>query len=343
MYIGDRKWLILQAIIEDYISTAEPVGSRTISKKYVTDVSPATIRNEMADLEDMGFIEQPHTSSGRVPSEKGYRLYVDRLMEKNGQEVDKNEVMLKELRETVGEIDRLVRHASRILSHMTSYASFISAPQIRKNSLQKIQLIKVSRGVILAVIITDGGIVKNSTIRDYGDISEEWIDQLNAYLNKMLRGVDLEKLGEIDLGILDNGNPMLADILSQIRAELYQALTYSDNMEIYSNGASNLLGLPEYADVGKAKSFFTMLEDTSELSKIITLIGDDVKVSIGSENSVEQLRDCSLITATYKLDGKTIGSVGVIGPTRMEYSKVIRIVDMMTHNLTDILGGLLKE
>lgn len=343
MFIGDRKWLILQAIIEDYISTAEPVGSRTISKKYVTDVSPATIRNEMSDLEELGLIEQPHTSAGRIPSEKGYRLYVDKLMEHTDQEENKNELMLKELKETMGEIDRLVKHASKILSSMTSYASFITSPQIKKNAIQKIQLIKVSRGVILAVIITDGGIVKNSTLRDYGDISEEKIEQLNVLLNSSLRGANLETLSGIDLNTLGNGNPVIADLLRQILTELYQALTYSDNMEIYSNGASNLLGLPEYADIGKAKSFFNMLEDTEELSKIITLSGDSVKVSIGSENMVEQLRDCSLITATYKLDGRTIGSVGVIGPTRMEYSKVLKIVDMMTRNLTDILGGLLKE
>lgn len=343
MFIGDRKWLILQAIIEDYISTAEPVGSRTISKKYVTDVSPATIRNEMSDLEELGLIEQPHTSAGRVPSEKGYRLYVDKLMETKNQEDVQNELLRKELQDTMGEIDRLVKHASKLLSNMTSYATFITTPQIKKNRLQKIQLIKVSRGVILAVIITDGGMVKNSTIRDYGDISEETIEQLNSVLNQNLRGVDVESLANIDLSVLGIGHPVFAEILSQIMAELYQALTYSDNMEIYSNGASNLLGLPEYADVVKAKSFFNMLEDTDELSKIITLSGDDVHVSIGSENPLEQLRDCSLITATYKLDGRTIGSVGVIGPTRMEYSKVLKIVDMMTRNLTDILGGLLKE
>ena len=238
MFIGDRKWLILQAIIEDYISTAEPVGSRTISKKYVTDVSPATIRNEMSDLEELGLIEQPHTSAGRIPSEKGYRLYVDKLMEHSEQEEDKKELMLKELKETMGEIDRLVKHASKLLSNMTSYASFITTPQIKKNAIQKIQLIKVSRGVILAVIITDGGIVKNSTLRDYGDISEEKIEQLNAMLNSNLKGANLETLSGIDLNTLGNGNPVIADLLRQIIAELYQALTYSDNMEIYSNGAS---------------------------------------------------------------------------------------------------------
>ena len=343
MFIGDRKWLILQAIIEDYISTAEPVGSRTISKKYVTDVSPATIRNEMSDLEDMGFIEQPHTSSGRVPSEKGYRLYVDKLMEKNNREEVRSELLLKELKETIGEVDRLVKHASKILSNMTSYASFITAPQIRKNRLQKIQLIKISRNVILAVIITDGGIVKNATIRDSGNISEDIIEKLNLVLNRNLRGADIESLETADLITLGYPNPTIEEILSQIKAELFQALTYSDNMEIYSNGAYNLLGLPEYADVGKAKSFFNLFEDNDKLSKIITLRGEDIIVSIGSENPSEQLRDSSLITATYKLDGRTIGSVGVIGPTRMEYSKVLRLVDLMTNNLTDILSGLLKE
>ncbi len=343
MGMDDRKWMILQAIIEDYVSTAEPVGSRTISKKYVTDVSPATIRNEMSDLEDLGYIEQPHTSSGRVPSDKGYRMYVDKIMEKKQNLPESNEVLLNEFKETLGEINRLVKHASRLLSNMTSYASFITSPHFKKNRLQKIQLIKVARGMILAVIITDAGIVKNSTLRTFFDIEDEKIDQLTSILNRNLIGKDIEDMVDIDFSGFVMNNPIYEELLEQIMPELLHTLIFSDSMEIYSNGAANLLSLPEYADVGKARSFFNMLEDNEELNKIVNLSGDDVNVKIGTENTIEQLKDCSLITATYKLDGRMIGAIGVIGPKRMEYSKVIHIVDRMTKNLTEILSGLLKE
>lgn len=343
MGIDDRKWMILQAVIEDYISTAEPVGSRTISKKYVTDVSPATIRNEMSDLEDLGYIEQPHTSSGRVPSDKGYRMYVDRLMEKKKSQPDSNDILLNEFKETLGEIDRLVRHASRLLSNMTSYASFITSPEFKKNRLQKIQLIKVARGMILAVIITDAGIVKNSTLRTFFDLDDDKVEQLTSILNRNLAGKDIEDMANIDFSGFVMNNPVYEELLQQIMPELLHTLIYTDSLEIYSNGAANLLSLPEYADVGKAKSFFNLLEDNDELNKIVNLSGDEVSVKIGTENTMEQLKECSLISATYKLDGRTIGSIGVIGPRRMEYSKVIHIVDRMTKNLTEILSGLLKE
>ena len=345
MSLGGRKQLILQAIIEDYINTAEPVGSRTISKKYLTSVSSATIRNEMADLEDMGYIEQPHTSAGRIPSDKGYRLYVDYLMSQNIVNDAENEYIRKEFMETLGEIERLIKHASKLLSNMTKYTSIATAPQLRRTCLKHIQLVKVDSLNVLVVIITDAGIVKNSVIRMEEDMDMYTLGKISRIFNEKLTGISLEEL--IDMDIMDirdlddeiNG---YKEIFIQILPELLQALRYSDKAEVYHDGVANLLDLPEYSNVQKAREFLNILEEHDLLFEILSDVSKDLSVTIGGENKLEQLKNCSLITTTYSINGKTIGSIGVLGPTRMEYSKVISVVDCLTHNLNDILSKILK-
>lgn len=342
MNLGDRKRLILQAIIEDYINTAEPVGSRTISKKYLTGTSPATIRNEMADLEEMGYIEQPHTSAGRIPSDKGYRLYVDKMMGQHAVNRSQNEIIKKQFTETLGEIDHLIKQASKLLSQMTQYTSIISTPQIKKSTLKHIQLIKISSEVVLAIIITDAGIVKNSVLRPLGDVSAETLSKINKYLNEKLSDMCVEDIAETILDDMPGDNFGYREIIEQIMPELMQTLIYSDTVEIYHDGAANILNLPEFNDIDKARSFLNTLEEKELLFNVLNDSPGQIRVSIGSENKYEQLQNCSLITATYKLNGKTIGSVGVIGPTRMEYSKVISVVDCMTNNLSEILTKIIK-
>lgn len=342
MNLGDRKRLILQAIIEDYINTAEPVGSRTISKKYLTGTSPATIRNEMADLEEMGYIEQPHTSAGRIPSDKGYRLYVDKMMGQHAVNRSQNEIIKKQFTETLGEIDHLIKQASKLLSQMTQYTSIISTPQIKKSTLKHIQLIKVSSEVVLAIIITDAGIVKNSVLRPLGDVSAATLSKINKYLNEKLSDMCVEDIAETILEDMPGDNFGYREIIEQIMPELMQTLIYSDTVEIYHDGAANILNLPEFNDIDKARSFLNTLEEKELLFNVLNDSPGQIRVSIGSENKYEQLQNCSLITATYKLNGKTIGSVGVIGPTRMEYSKVISVVDCMTNNLSEILTKIIK-
>lgn len=342
MNVGGRKRLILQAIIEDYISTAEPVGSRTISKKYLTGTSPATIRNEMADLEDMGYIEQPHTSAGRIPSDKGYRLYVDGIMEQKTLNDAHRERIRKEFVDTLGEIDRLVKHASRLLSQMTQYTSIVTTPQLRRTSLKHIQLIKIDASTALAVIITNAGIVKNSVLRLTADVSPEMLERITNMLNESLAGLNFEDIDNINLDYLISHSANHAEIIDQIVPELVQTLLYSDTSEIYHDGAANILNLPEYNDINKARNFLNTLEEKELLFRVLNEAQGDVSVSIGKENKYEELQDCSLITATYKINGKTIGSVGVLGPTRMEYNKVIAIVDCMTNNLSEILTKILK-
>lgn len=342
MSLGSRKQLILQAIIEDYINTAEPVGSRTVSKKYLTDISPATIRNEMADLEEMGYIEQPHTSAGRIPSDKGYRLYVDKLMRQKSINQQDYEFIRKEFMDTLGEIDRLVKHASKLLSSMTKYTSIAMAPQFRRTCLRHLQLIKVDSSNILAVIVTDAGIVKNSVIRTENDIGIDTLDKISRILNEKLLGLSIEELVGMDFTELDSGINGYEQIFTRILPELLQALKYSERAEIYYDGAANLLELPEYSDIQKAKEFLNVLDENELLFDILNDASQDTSVIIGKENKVHQLKDCSLITATYSFNGKIIGSIGVLGPTRMKYSKVISIVDCLTQNLNDILTQIIK-
>lgn len=342
MNLGDRKRLILQAIIEDYINTAEPVGSRTISKKYLTNTSSATIRNEMADLEEMGYIEQPHTSAGRIPSDKGYRLYVDQMMGQQELNKSQDDMIKREFTDTLGEIDRLIKHASKLLSQMTQYTSIITTPQVKKTYLKHIQLIKIDAGTVLAIIITDAGIVRNSVLRLVRDVPNDVLEKISKALNDSLCGVCVEDIADIILKDTHEGYAGYKEIVEQILPELIQTLIYSDKVEVYHDGAANILNLPEFNDINKARRFFNTLEEKDLLFNVLKDSQENINVSIGSENKYEQLQNCSLITATYKVNGKTIGSIGVIGPTRMEYSKVISIVDCMTNNLSDILTKIIK-
>ena len=343
MDMGNRKRLILQAIIEDYINSAEPVGSRTISKKYLTGTSPATIRNEMSDLEDMGYIEQPHTSAGRIPSDKGYRLYVDKIMKQNTINEAQREAIKKEFIESLGEIDRLVKHASKLLSQMTQYTSIVMAPQFRRTSVKQVQLIRIDKATVLAVILTDAGILKNSVLRLRQDVTPDTLIRISNMLNDKLSGLDIEDLERFDLHDMLNDSMGHGEIIEQVVSELIQTLLYSDTSEVYHDGVSNILNLPEYSDINKARNFLNIMEERELLFKVLNDVRGDVNVSIGSENKLEQFKECSLITATYKVNDKTIGSVGIIGPTRMEYSKAIAIVECMTKNLSEILTSILKR
>ena len=336
--LGSRKRLILQAIIEDYINTAEPVGSRKISKKYLTGTSSATIRNEMADLEDMGYIEQPHTSAGRIPSDKGYRLYVDTIMKQNTVNDAQNERIKQEFIDSVGEIDRLVKHASKLLSQMTQYTSIVLAPQLRRTRIRQIQLIRIDNATVLAVIITDAGIVKNSILRLAQDVQPDALIRITNMLNDKLTDLGMENEESFDIEDMLDNSAGYREIIEQIVPELIKTLLYSDTAEIYHDGVSNILNLPEYSDINKARDFLNIMEERELLFKVLNDVREDVKISIGKENNLEQFKECSLITATYKFNGKLIGRIGVIGPTRMDYNNVISTVKSISDAINEIIS-----
>jgi heat-inducible transcriptional repressor len=301
-----------------------------------------TIRNEMADLEELGYIEQPYTSAGRIPSDKGYRLYVDSIMNQSLINAKKIEYIKQEFVEALGEIDDLVKHASKLLSNITRYTSIAMAPQFLKTSLKHIQLIGIDSINVLVVIVTDAGIVKNSVIRMEENIDTYTLGKISNILNEKLTGLSLDELNNLDISALSSEINGYNEVLNKVLPELFQALKYSDKIEVYHDGAANLLDLPEYSDVQKARDFLNVLEEHDILFKVLDESSKDLSVTIGKENKVTQLKNCSLITATYSLNGKTIGSIGVVGPTRMEYTKVISVVDCLTQNLNDILSKLLK-
>lgn len=344
MDLDERKRHILKALINDYIMTAEPIGSRTIAKKYGFGISSATIRNEMADLEDMGYLEQPHTSSGRVPSDKGYRVYVDHLM--NIEKLSPEEAVIIEnslKKAAVGEIERIIRDTARILSLLTNYTAIIVEPQTQKSTVKHIQLISMDSMHIIAVAVTNIGVVKNTSITLSQPITSEKLNTINYILNEKLKGLTTE---EINLGIISDVQKNVSgysEILNEIIPILYEGLNNDGNNDVYLEGSSNIFNFPEYNVIEKAKSFLTVLDKKDFLKKILWNNMDETKICIGHENEYDEISDCSLITTTYKIGDDIVGSIGIIGPTRMYYSKVTSILEYFTSSLNDILTAYYSE
>ncbi|MFZ5946024.1 MAG: heat-inducible transcriptional repressor HrcA [Bacillota bacterium] len=338
MELDARKRKVLEAIIIDYIATAEPVGSRTIARKYDLGVSPATIRNEMADLEEMGLIEQPHTSAGRIPSDAGYRFYVDCIMERMVLASEARTLIESTFQKKIKQIEDLIQLSLKTLSQMTNYTSLVLAPQLGKSTLQLIQLMLVEPGKALIVIVTDGGRVENKIVDIPDTITKTDLEIVSSVLNNKFKGLATK---EWDKTILKE---VYAYLLKQQKV-VTLALDFLDSLlgedieeKVYFAGALNILNQPEFKDVTKVKSLFELLEDENIVS---SMLKDDkeegVQVKIGSENKLDIVKDCSIITATYRLDGKVLGTVGLLGPTRMNYSQAVSVMDFLTQTLSSSL------
>lgn len=330
MELDERKMKILQAIIRNYLETGEPVGSRTISKYTDLNLSSATIRNEMADLEELGYIIQPHTSAGRIPSDKGYRLYVDNMMKEKEQELKSKEKEVDDMREFLNEkvdkVETLLKNMAKMLANNTSYAAMISAPQVHKNKLKFIQLSQVENHKMLCVIVLEGNIIKNKIIDVKEEIDNETLLKLNILFNSNLNGLTLE---EINLGIISKMNGQAGNQLDLARSVLdavAEAISAEDNLEIYTSGATNIFRYPELSDSNRAKELISTFEEKQLLSSLIDSGDEDgqqIKVYIGEETPVQTMKDCSVITATYELEEGVHGTIGIIGPKRMDYEKVV--------------------
>lgn len=336
--LDERKIKILQAIIQSYITNAEPIGSRTISKKFDLGVSSATIRNEMSDLEELGYLVQPHTSAGRIPSDKGYRLYVNRLLESNDLGFILRHDLKNRLINEIGEIDQLIYNAARILSKVTNYTSLAIAPQIKKSQLKHIQLIPIDDSKILVVIVTDSGIVKNTVLRTEHSISSDHLNIINNFLNIKLKGLNI---GEIGTEVLDQLIKEIYDYknsILDILPTIVYALDDIEGIEVFADGVNKIFNFPEYNDVEKARDFISFIENKPFIIDMM-LSGEhnDIEISIGNENAYDEIKNCSVITATYSVNGKTIGKIGVIGPTRMDYSNVISVVRSLSLDLNEII------
>ncbi|MDD3339745.1 MAG: heat-inducible transcriptional repressor HrcA [Lachnospiraceae bacterium] len=327
MDLEGRKLTILKAIIQTYLQTGEPVGSRTISKYTDLNLSSATIRNEMADLEEMGFILQPHTSAGRIPSDRGYRLYVDQLVAEKTQEVaNMNTLMI----EKTNRMEKVLKQVVKLLASNTNYTSMITGPAFHGNKIKFIQLSRVSENQMVAVVVTEGNIIKNHIIETQQDLDEQQILKLNLMLNTVLNGLTID---DINLGViakLKEQAGVHSDIITDVLDAVAEAIrTDEDEMEIYTSGATNIFKYPELSDSSKASELISTLEEKDALAEFVkstmTNGGENtgIQVYIGNESPVQTMRDCSVVTATYELGEGVQGTIGIIGPKRMDYEKVM--------------------
>lgn len=340
MELDERKIKILNSIIQTYLITGEPVGSRTISKYTDLNLSSATIRNEMSDLEDLGYIVQPHTSAGRIPSDKGYRFYVDNLMKEKIAEVDE---MKDVLIEKADKLDHLLKNVAKLLAVNTNYATMISAPQYKRNKLKFIQLSRVEENQLLVVVMLEGNLIKNRLIEVDERVSEDEVAKLNILINTFLQGLNLQ---EINMELIQRMK-VQAEGYGQIIGHIIDAIAVviqeEDDLEIYTSGATNLLKYPELGDREKASGLLYTMEEKKALSELIVDQEDSgeenknpIQIYIGSESPVSTMKDCSIVTATYELEEGVQGTIGIIGPKRMDYKKVVGNLQTMMNQLDDI-------
>ncbi len=338
MQLDERKTKILQAIIRNYLETGEPVGSRTISKYTDLNLSSATIRNEMADLEEMGYIIQPHTSAGRIPSDKGYRLYVDTMMEQKDKELQEMKEMMLEKED---KMDTLLKQVAKLLAVNTNYASMISAPAVHKNKLKFIQLSRVDVNQMLAVIVMEGNVIRNNILPVSEELSDENILKLNILLNTHLNGLAIE---EINLAMIQNLKQQAgihSEIISNVVDAIAEGIKADEDLEIYTSGTNNIFKYPELADQQRASEIINTFEEKQMLTELVqdTLSDENntgIQVYIGDETPISSMKDCSVVTATYELGEGMRGTVGIIGPKRMDYDKVVDALKTITHQLDEL-------
>lgn len=338
MELSQRKLQILKSIIDDYIASAEPVGSRTIAKKYAVGLSSATIRNEMSDLEEMGFLEQPHASAGRIPSDKAYRLYVDQLMNLNIIPSAEAEAIKKIYEQRTAELEDIVMQTAKVLSSLTNYTSVVIGPNMNKVLIKSIQLVPVDDIHALMVVVTTAGVVKDFYLELPQGINRDYLNRVsnmftNLFRNKTFSEVDLAFVPQIQREIerkKEFFNKLIDTLSESVATRVYK--------DLHLEGAANIFNFPEYYDVIKAKEFLRMTEDKDTLYNFLTgLENVGVSVVIGGENSFNELKGYSVVTASYSLSNKVLGSIAIIGPTRMEYSRAVSTISCVCMNLSDYL------
>jgi heat-inducible transcriptional repressor len=343
--LDERKLKILQAIIRNYLETGEPVGSRTISKYTDLNLSSATIRNEMSDLEELGYILQPHTSAGRIPSDKGYRLYVDQMMaekeEQLGRATQEVKEMQKMLLEREDKMEAVLKQMAKMLAVNTNYATMISAPQVKKNKLKFIQLSRVDTRQLLTTIVVEGNVIKNSIITVAEPLDDETLLKLNILLNTNLNGLSIEEINLAMISNLKQQAGIYADVIADIVDAVEEVIKGDDNIEIYTSGANNIFKYPELADNQRASELINTFEEKQLLTELVndTLTdekGTGIQVYIGNETPVKTMKDCSVVTATYELEEGMKGTIGIIGPKRMDYDKVISTLKELKSQLDSV-------
>lgn len=334
--LDERKLKILQSIIRNYLETGEPVGSRTISKFTDLNLSSATIRNEMADLEELGYIVQPHTSAGRIPSDKGYRLYVDTMMEIKDQEVEDAKSILIE---KADRMESMLEQMTRMLAANTNYAALATTPTSRTRKVKFIQLTEVDETQLLAIIVIEGNIVKNKIITTQMQVERETILKLNILLNTFLQGLNLSEINLDLIQQIKQNSEGFGSVVNDVLDAIAQAISEEDKIRVYSSGATNILKYPELTDRDKISDLLYTLEEKKELAELMTKDTserNEIQVYIGNETTMESMKDCAVVTATYELEDGVYGKIGIVGPKRMDYEKVVAALQTIRSQLDDL-------
>jgi len=343
MDLNERKRRILKAIVDDYVQTAQPVGSRTLSRRYIQDLSSATLRNEMSDLEEMGLLMQPHTSAGRVPSHLAYRVYVDELMSRSSLQ-EHEQRAINSLADGTRETEQLMRHAASIMSELTHYTSLVLAPQMRRARLRRISLVWLGRGSALVVLVTDTTVVKDIIIRIPDEMTEEQLLEMSRLLTERFAGhalTDVNLAASEKLRAARNEN---SEFFRELSRALEDSVVQADQGDLIMDGTVNIFQHPEYWEMERARDFLQMMESRDRFYRMMSKrTHRDLTVTIGGENAEKDLRDYSVVTATYRVANRTMGTLGIIGPVRMDYARVIGIMDLVGKSLNRALAHVSQE
>ncbi len=341
--LTDRQLLILQVIIDDFIRSAQPVGSRSLSKKSDITFSSATIRNDMADLEELGFIEKTHTSSGRVPSEKGYRYYVDHMLNPALLKNEEKEILKSVFVDKIFEMEKIVQKSAQILSEMTNYTAIVLGPKVRENKLKKISLVPLNKEAAVAIIVTNTGHVENKLINIPPAFDASQIEKVVNILNEQLIGVPLIELGSKIQNEVAKLFMKHFQHYDHMITSLTESLSIEPHEKIFFGGKTNMLSQPEFHDIEKVRMLLSMIEHEKELYQLLEKNPLGLHVKIGSEINDPAMDNCSLITATYAVGDDQFGTVAILGPTRMDYSRVISLLKIFSNDLSTILTKLYQK
>ncbi|WP_248926760.1 heat-inducible transcriptional repressor HrcA [Paenibacillus hamazuiensis] len=336
--LTERQRQILSAIVDDYIRSAEPVGSRSISKRGNVGFSPATIRNEMSDLEEMGFLEQPHTSAGRIPSHKGYRYYVDHLVKYGSVSNDEVDGLKLYFAEKIQEMEQVIQQVAMILSNLTNYTSIVLGPEVFNTTLKRLQIVPLNEQTAVAIIVTNTGQVENKTVTIPEGVQMSEVEKMVNLLNSRLINVPLYQFKTKLFNEISQEMSRYVSGYEELLGMLNGVLDAGEEDRVFLSGTTNMLTQPEFKDVEKVKTILDMLSETHTLVRLFAETPSGIQVRIGQENQIEAINDCSLITATYSVDGQTLGTIGILGPTRMEYGKVIHLLDRISKELNHVMG-----
>lgn len=341
-HLDERKKRILRAVTNDYISSGEPVGSRTIARKYDLGLSPATIRNEMADLEEGGYLQQPHTSAGRIPSDRGYRYYVDALVDHRSLTREELQDIHSELELRRHAMELLIHQAGKVLAQLTHFPSMVLSPQQQKAYFRHIQLVPLNEKNVLVLMVTDTGLVENRVLPTDVPWTHEELERISNLFNQKLRGMALSELQGSIFSEIRSAMALQDRSFHEAMRLLLESLEHQHSERVYLDGTVNILEQPEFQDVERIKPLMGLLEEEQNIYDLLKLQNREggVTVRIGHENSRGPIQDCSVVTANYRLGPNAVGVIGVLGPTRMDYGKIISVVDYMAGYLGKLLSDL---